>query len=177
MAKNFTIAVAVIILVIAGFFIWENREVSAPTVVDDFYTFGTLNARAKIPSGWMYATNESREYASFYSPDFRRTDGSTDTFEFRDGAGIAQGAVIVIPLFFYEEAEPLPLGKSISLDGEPGDIAEGIANEYNPPILFDRVRLHSDDTKYMIISLEYSEGFTEAGAILANFIESFEFLE
>ncbi len=175
--KKFILIVAFLALLAGGgWYLWQNQLTPASLFTSDpgYYTFGTINARIKVPDNWKYSTDVNREFAAFQSPDFVSADGSQDPFA---SSPIVQGAVIIIPLFLFEETTPLPVGKAVTLGSEQGDIAHGkTTSEGNAPATeYDRVRLHRDGVKYVLLALEYPPGFAGAEAILNDVVTSFEF--
>lgn len=176
MRKFVLIIVGAALVAGAGWYLWQNRFI--PTTIFNidpgYYTFGTIDARIKVPDGWKYSTSEGRDFAAFQSPDFKAQSGSTDPF---DASPVAEGAIIIIPLFLFEESEPLPVGKVVSLGGQEGDIAHGKTDAATQGAIteYDRLRIKMDGVRYVLFALEYPSEFEGAEAIMDAAASSFEF--
>jgi hypothetical protein len=172
--KFVLIIVGAALIVGAGWYLWQNRFI--PTTIFDidpgYYTFGTVDARIKVPDGWTYSTSENRDFAAFQSPDFKASSGSSDPF---DSSPIAEGAVMIIPLFYFEESNPQPVTKPVSLDGEDGDIEHGSTAVGNLVTQYDRLRIELGGVRYVLFALEYPTGFEGADEIVEAAVASFEF--
>lgn len=170
---------AALLIALTGYLAWSDQLPIPQIIAPDkgYFTIGTINAEVKIPDGWAYVTNDDYAFSAFVSPDFKLSNGSNDPFGEYEGAGIVSGAVLIFPLFFFEEQEPLPLGTVVTLDGAEGDVASAQNEDFTPPLLFDRIRILSDDgIRYMIATFEYAADYPNRGAVLNDLVSSFRFL-
>ncbi|MBC7836342.1 hypothetical protein H7X87_01000 [Acetobacteraceae bacterium] len=176
--KRFLVVSATILVLLGagGWYVWHNRVVPTSTFNTDpgYYTIGTIGARIKVPANWLYTSDAQQGFAAFISPDFLNAENTKDPFS---ASPIVSGAVMIIPLFLFEENEPLPVGTVVSLDGQEGDIAHGTSNadDQGPTTEYDRLRLNVDGARYVLFALEYPPGFANAQPVLDAAVASFKF--
>jgi hypothetical protein len=112
------------------------------------------------------------------SPDFKLSDGTVDPEASLTNVGIVSGALLIIPLFYFVEKNPAPVGTPVILDGIDGDVTHASTdNSFNPPYEYDRLRiLNNDGKRFVIVMLSYGANFKDRDALLSQIVSSFQFV-